>query len=354
MKKPHALALVGLLLAITAVTTAADTLYTIQRGDTLAAIARRFNSSVQTLSQRNNIANPNLIYSGQRIVIPDNSSNPPAPANPTPSNQSRYTVQSGDTLAAIARRFGTTVLALVQANNLSNPNLIFVGRELTIPGSTPRPANEPAPTNEPLPTDDPLPPASPTGGNLLPNGSFEGGWHHPNGIPELQIPDQWRLEWDEGQTEFGSEDWDVYVRPEVRVLPSQFLPPHEHGLFIWDGNQTVKIFKGRGPVSFRLLTNVSLPVGTYRLTINLFPDLVRSVENGSKVWADNGAGDMQFIINGQRGAWRGTAVGQRNQLTHDFTISQNQTISLGVGIRGKYAILNNGWFMDNWQLHKLQ
>ncbi len=45
-----------------------------------------------------------------------------------------YTVQTGDTLFAIAQRFGTTVEALVQANNIANPNVIFVGQVLTIPG----------------------------------------------------------------------------------------------------------------------------------------------------------------------------------------------------------------------------
>lgn len=45
-----------------------------------------------------------------------------------------YTVQTGDTLFAIAQRFGTTVEALIQANNITNPNVIFVGQVLTIPG----------------------------------------------------------------------------------------------------------------------------------------------------------------------------------------------------------------------------
>lgn len=45
-----------------------------------------------------------------------------------------YTVQTGDTLFAIAQRFDTTVEALVEANNITNPNVIFVGQVLTIPG----------------------------------------------------------------------------------------------------------------------------------------------------------------------------------------------------------------------------
>ena len=51
---------------------------------------------------------------------------------PTPSTKT-YTVQPGDTLTAIARRFGTTVAILCQLNNISNPNLIYVGQVLRLP-----------------------------------------------------------------------------------------------------------------------------------------------------------------------------------------------------------------------------
>ena len=352
MKKLPVLTLVGVLLLLTAVTAAADTLYTVQNGDTLAAIARRFSSTVQTLVQRNNIANPDLIYSGQQLVVPD-ANGAPAPPPPSPTgDQTRYTVQRGDTLASIARRFGTTVLALVQANNIGNPNLIYVGRVLVIPGTGSAPTPPPPADNPPTPLP-PSPPA-PTGANLLPNGSFEAGWYNLNGVPELQLPNQWLFEWDEGPTGFGTQPWDVYVRPETRVLPAAYLPPNEHGLFIWDGNQTVKIFKGRGAISYRLLTDVVLAPGTYRLTVNLFPDLVTAVNGTTKVWAASDAGEVAFVVGGQRTAWQQTAVGQRNTLSHTFTVSQNQTVRLGVAIRGRYAILNNGWFMDDWSLRRTQ
>lgn len=59
---------------------------------------------------------------------------PPA-ETPTlsPVASTTYTVQAGDTLSAIARRFGTTVEAIVAANNLTDPDLIQVGQELVIP-----------------------------------------------------------------------------------------------------------------------------------------------------------------------------------------------------------------------------
>ncbi|MEZ4517319.1 MAG: hypothetical protein R3C44_10950 [Chloroflexota bacterium] len=62
------------------------------------------------------------------------------------------------------------------------------------------------------------------GVNLLPNPSFEEGHWNQDGIPELQLPNGWRLEYEQGATGFGGEVWDVYVRPETRVLSSAFLP----------------------------------------------------------------------------------------------------------------------------------
>ena len=52
---------------------------------------------------------------------------------PPSSGTRTYTVQSGDTLSGIANRFGTTVNTLVQLNNISNPNLIYVGQVLVLP-----------------------------------------------------------------------------------------------------------------------------------------------------------------------------------------------------------------------------
>ncbi|MBK7865046.1 MAG: LysM peptidoglycan-binding domain-containing protein [Archangiaceae bacterium] len=57
---------------------------------------------------------------------------------------SSYTIRPGDTLSALAARFNTTVAALVRANNIANPDLIYAGRKLTIPdGFTPSPGTPP-------------------------------------------------------------------------------------------------------------------------------------------------------------------------------------------------------------------
>ncbi|MFQ5578648.1 MAG: hypothetical protein ACE5G8_16855 [Anaerolineae bacterium] len=231
----------------------------------------------------------------------------------------------------------------------------------TEPPPTEPPPTEPPPT-EPPPTEPPPtepPPTAPSepalGVNILPNPSFEEGHYNQNGIPELQLPNNWLFEWDEGPTGFGNNPWDVYVRPETRVLHASYLPPSEGPLFIWDGMHTVKMFKGSGAISLRLMTDVYLEPGTYVLEINVFPDLVVGYENGQKIWApDPYSGEVRFIVTGAGTGWFLPVFGQKNTFTHTFIVSQAQTIRVGAGLRGRFALPNNGFFVDDWSLKKVE
>ena len=95
--------------------------YKVQGGDTLWGISRRFRTTVDQLAELNRIANPNVIYTGQILEIPD------APGTII------YRVKSGDTLSAIANRFDTSVSDLAYTNGIANPNLIYAGQVLVIP-----------------------------------------------------------------------------------------------------------------------------------------------------------------------------------------------------------------------------
>jgi spore germination protein len=101
----------------------AVSIYVVRPGDTLWAIARSQGVPLDTVIAANALPDPNQLVVGQALIIPSGVT------------QRTYTVQPGDTLYAIARRFGTTVSALVSANRLTNPNLIYPGQVLVIPGA---------------------------------------------------------------------------------------------------------------------------------------------------------------------------------------------------------------------------
>ncbi len=109
--------------------------YVIQPGDTLGALAARYGTTVQELAALNGIQNPDLIYAGATLRLPSRGQAPAAQAE-QPQGSS-YLIKPGDTLGAIAARVGTTVQAIASANGISNPNMIIAGNRLILPGVTP-------------------------------------------------------------------------------------------------------------------------------------------------------------------------------------------------------------------------
>jgi LysM repeat protein len=111
-----------------------ETIYVVQRGDTLAKIAARYGVTVKQIADLNNIANPNTILPNQKLRIPvAGAVATTAPASGQPGATKTYTVRAGDTLVAIATQFGVTVQAIQQLNNLANPDQIYTGQILKIP-----------------------------------------------------------------------------------------------------------------------------------------------------------------------------------------------------------------------------
>lgn len=95
----------------------------VQPGDTLSAIAARTGTTVQALMTANNIINPNRIFAGQVLVLP---------VVPRPST---YTVQPGENLNAIAARFGVTLEGLLAANDFTAGTTIRPGQVLNLPAT---------------------------------------------------------------------------------------------------------------------------------------------------------------------------------------------------------------------------
>lgn len=110
--------------------------YTVQPGDTLSGIAAMWGTTVSAVAVANGIANPNLIYVHQVLHRPgsDNANPMPTPGGDT------YTVQAGDTLSAIAARWGCTVAELVALNHVSNPDRIYPGQVIMRPSGAPAPS----------------------------------------------------------------------------------------------------------------------------------------------------------------------------------------------------------------------
>lgn len=96
--------------------------YIVKRGDSLYAIANRFGMTVDELKKLNDLTS-NLLSIGQKLKIKN--------LEPQP-NETTHTVKAGDTLYAIARTYGTTIDAIKRANNMTSNNLT-IGRVLIIP-----------------------------------------------------------------------------------------------------------------------------------------------------------------------------------------------------------------------------
>ncbi len=107
--------------------------YTVQAGDTLFSIALRYHTTVAQLKQLNGLSG-DMLQVGQKLVLPGAAGSAAAPA-PAASGNAFYIVQTGDSLYRIALRYGTTLRALADLNDIPNPDLISIGQALTIPRS---------------------------------------------------------------------------------------------------------------------------------------------------------------------------------------------------------------------------
>lgn len=120
----------------------------VQRGEYLASIARQYGISPEQLASLNGITNPNLIYAGQELIISGGTQAAPvaevipvevAPVEvvqPVITTETRHVVRAGEYLSQIAAQYGVSWLTIAQANGIYDPNTVFAGMELIIPGST--------------------------------------------------------------------------------------------------------------------------------------------------------------------------------------------------------------------------
>lgn len=106
--------------------TTSQNIYTVQKGDSLWAIANKYGTTVDNIKSANNLTSNNLSI-GQTLIIPTESNQI--------TNQITYNVKKGDSLWAIANRYDTTVEKIKSTNNLSS-NTLSIGQVLIIPSTS--------------------------------------------------------------------------------------------------------------------------------------------------------------------------------------------------------------------------
>ena len=114
--------------------------YVVGPGDTLFSIARRYDTTVEVLVDLNSLASADDIKVGQELKVPGTA---PTPIPTEPPVTTAHVVQGGETLHTIALRYGVTMADIMAANGITNPDRIYIGQRLTIPGGATPPAPVP-------------------------------------------------------------------------------------------------------------------------------------------------------------------------------------------------------------------
>ena len=103
---------------------------TVEKGDSLSKIAKRYGTTIDALVRINELCDANQIFVGQVIVLEDPDSEADDAGEQVET--AIVTVQAGDSLSKIAKRHDTTVEEMMALNDIDDPNLLFVGQELLI------------------------------------------------------------------------------------------------------------------------------------------------------------------------------------------------------------------------------
>ena len=108
----------------------------VEVGDSLSKIAKRYDTTTEILAAINGICDVNQIYVGQKILLAAAESETDDGVDPEPISVT-VLVEVGDSLSKIAKQYDTTVDDLMVTNDITDPNLLFVGQELVVSGIVP-------------------------------------------------------------------------------------------------------------------------------------------------------------------------------------------------------------------------
>jgi len=122
-------------------TVRAQVIHVVQPGESLSSIARLYGVTYQAIMEANGMTDPNLLRVGQELIIPTPgeaatetpAETPTEAPTATPVSLIVHVVLPGETLSSIGRLYGVTYQAIMEANGMTDPNLLQVGQELIIP-----------------------------------------------------------------------------------------------------------------------------------------------------------------------------------------------------------------------------
>ncbi len=210
-----------------------------------------------TLAQTNGIVNPNHVYVGQRLTIPGSGCQAAAPA----ASGRVHVVQYGENLTGIAQRYGVNVWTLAKANGMSNLNFVYAGQRLTIPGAAPAPA--PAAASSAAVSTGPWQGAyyngtAPIGGPILTRNSRTINFHWGLGSPDARVPvDGFSARWASTTNFVGG----VY----------RFTLTVDDGAKVWvDEQQVLDVWKVQAETTYTF--DVTIAKGNHVITIEYFDE----------------------------------------------------------------------------------
>jgi LysM repeat protein len=107
--------------------------HTVVRGETLSLIARKYGVTVEDLVAINKIKNPDIIFPGQVLLLAGQATEKKAAATASSAHRLVHEIQPGDTVWALARKYDVEMEQIIAANGISDPRKLEVGRKLVIP-----------------------------------------------------------------------------------------------------------------------------------------------------------------------------------------------------------------------------
>ena len=122
---------------------------TVQQGETVFSISRKFNVPAEVILKANNLQSASMIQPGHRLVIPvRRTANTPVMNQTAPANL--HTTAAGDTIFSLSRKYKVTPQSIASANNLTLSTQLKIGQQIKIPAGSAPIANTPAPQAQPL------------------------------------------------------------------------------------------------------------------------------------------------------------------------------------------------------------